>query len=97
MGIGRNLSSEKIAQAVALDNFNYCQRHIRRVLGCSKDALQKNCKKNIYKQTEYFKDKPGSGDPVSQLLTETQLSQSDLKTRGSRLFTSLQVVQIWIL
>ena len=27
MGIGRNLSSKKIAQAVTLDNFNYCQRH----------------------------------------------------------------------
>ena len=45
MGIGRNLPSEKIAQAVALDNFNYCQRNIRRILGCSKSALQKNVKK----------------------------------------------------
>ena len=33
------------AQAVALDDFNYCQRHTRRVLGCSKGALQKNVKK----------------------------------------------------
>ena len=45
MGIGRNLPCEKIAQAVALDNFNYCQRNIRRILGCSKSALQKNVKK----------------------------------------------------
>ena len=35
MGIERKLSSEKIAQAVALANFNYCYIHIRRVLGCS--------------------------------------------------------------
>ena len=96
MGIGRQLSSEKIAQAVALANFNYCQIQIRRVLGCSKGALQKNEKK-MYRQTGNFKDKPGRGDPVSQLLTETQLSQSDLKTRGSRLFTSLQIIQIWSL
>ena len=41
MGIARNLSSEKIAQAVALDNFNYCHRHIRIVLDCNKGALQK--------------------------------------------------------
>ena len=41
MGIGRDLSSEKIAQAVALDNFNYCQKHIKRVLGCSKGTPQK--------------------------------------------------------
>ena len=45
MGTGRNLSSERIAQAVALDNFNYSQRHIKIVLGCSKSALQKNVKK----------------------------------------------------
>ena len=45
MGIGCNLSREKIAQAVALDNFNYCQRHIRRVIGCNKGALQKHVKK----------------------------------------------------
>ena len=45
MGIGRNLSREKIAQAVALDDFNYCQRHTRRVLGCSKGALQRYVKK----------------------------------------------------
>ena len=41
-----------------------------------------------------FKDKPGRGNPVSQLLTVTQLSQWHLKTRGSGLFTSIQVVQI---
>ena len=44
MGIGRNLSSEKIAQTVALDNLNYCQRHIRIVLGCDKGALEQNVK-----------------------------------------------------
>ena len=40
MGIGRNLFSEKITQDVALDNVNCCQRHIWRVLGCSKGARQ---------------------------------------------------------
>ena len=44
MGIERNLSSEKIAQTVALDNLNYCQRHKRIVLGCEKGALEKNVK-----------------------------------------------------
>ena len=41
MGIGRNLSSDKITQDVALDNFSYCQRHIRRVLSCGKVAQKK--------------------------------------------------------
>ena len=44
-GTGCNLSSEKIAQAVALAHFNYCKILIRRVLGCSKGALQNNEKK----------------------------------------------------
>ena len=37
------------AQAIALHNFNYYQRHIRRVLGCSKGALQNNVKHHIDK------------------------------------------------
>ena len=65
MGIGLNLSSEKIAQAEALYNFNYCQRHIRRVLGCSKGVLQTN-----YRETGYFKDESGRGDPVLQYCSE---------------------------
>ena len=34
MGSGRNLSSEKRAQAVALANAGYSQIYIGRVLGC---------------------------------------------------------------
>ena len=74
MGNGRNLSSEKITQDVALDNFSYCQI---RVLGCGKGALKK-CKQ-LYRQTGCLKDKPGRGDLVSQLITEKQLSHSDSK------------------
>ena len=44
MGIGRTLSSEEIAQSIALANAGYCQRHIRIVLGCSREALPKNVK-----------------------------------------------------
>ena len=90
-GIGRHLSSEKIAQAVDLDNFSNCQRYIipRLWQGCS----IKQCK-TLDRQTGYIQDKPGRWDPVSQLLTEKLLSHSGLKTRRSRLFTSIQVVQI---
>ena len=44
MNCACDTSREKIAQAVALDNFNYCQSHIRSVLGCSKGVLQKMLK-----------------------------------------------------
>ena len=58
----------------------------------------KKCKTNryMYRQTGCFTDKPGRGHPVSQLLTEKQLSHSGMKTRRSRLFTGLQVVQIHV-
>ena len=49
MGIGRNLSSEKIVQAVALDNFSYSQIYMtpcRLLQECS----TKRCKR-IYRQT----------------------------------------------
>ena len=56
---GRNLSSEKRAQAVTLANAGYSQIHIERVLGCCRCAKSKTVKR--YRETGYFKDKPGRG------------------------------------
>ena len=53
MEIGRNLSREKIAQAVALDNFSYSQIYMTpcRLL---EECSTKKCKQ-IYRQTGYFR------------------------------------------
>ena len=55
----RNLSDEKRAQAVALANAGYSEIHIGRVRSCCRCAESKTVKR--YKNTGYFKDKPGRG------------------------------------
>ena len=73
MGSGRKLSSENMAQAIALANTSYSQIHIRRVLGCSRCAVQKPGK-------WYRKDKPVRRHPSVTiiLLTEKQLQRCGL-------------------
>ena len=64
-GGGRNLSTEKRAQAVALANADYSQIHIGRVRGCCRSAKAKIVKR--FRE----KDTPGRGRTVSQLLVRT--------------------------
>ena len=91
MGSGQNLSREKRAQTVALQESGLSQRQIAVQLGCSRGAVRNAIKR--YRETGGYKDRLGRGRPFLSTRRENRILVR--AARQDRRKTSLELQAYW--